>query len=70
MFKICSWGKGLPSQARIVILIQIALQAIPIFYMRCFLLLKTFMHELDMLMARFLWSGLGERICMLMARFL
>lgn len=47
----------MPSQAGRLVLIQSVLQAIPIYFMGCVLLPKSFLHELNMIMANFWWGG-------------
>lgn len=58
--KIRSWKEGMPSQVRRLVLIQSVLHAIPIYFMGCFLLPKSFVHERNMIMANFLWGGTSD----------
>ena len=57
--RLQGWRSKLLSNAGKATLIQAMVQAIPIFAMRCFKFPKSFVHELNMLMARF-WWGNGE----------
>lgn len=50
---IMSYRECQPSQAGRGILIQSILQSIPLYYMSCYLLPKSFIHELNMLFGPF-----------------
>lgn len=55
--RILSWRKCQPSQVSTEILIQSILQAIALYFIGYFLLPKSFVHELNMIMARFWWGS-------------
>lgn len=55
--RINSYNDCQPSQAGRAVLIQFVLQSIPLYYMGCFSLPKTFIHDFNMLLAKFWWSA-------------
>ena len=55
--KLQSWRGGLLSSAGREILVNTVAQVLPTYSMQCFLLPKTFCEELNMLIAKFWWSG-------------
>ncbi|KAL0434673.1 UNVERIFIED_CONTAM: hypothetical protein Sradi_0175200 [Sesamum radiatum] len=59
--RIEGWESRLLSQAGKGVLIKSVLQSIPIYVMSCFQLLKTFIHELESMMANFWWHSMGTR---------
>ena len=54
--RINGWNGRLLSQTGRVVLLQSVIQSIPIYIMSCFLLPKSFVHEINMLMADFWWG--------------
>lgn len=58
--KILSWKECQPSQAGKVILIQLILQLIPLYFMG-FFFAKNFCHELNMVMASFCWGSTKDK---------
>ena len=55
--KINGWSSKLLFCAGKAILIQVVAQAIPIYAMSCFTFSKAFVHDLNMLIARFWWGN-------------
>ena len=55
--KLQSWRGGLLSSAWREILVKTVAQALPMYSIQCFLLPKTFCEDLNMLIAKFWWSG-------------
>ena len=51
--RIQNWGGRLLAQAGKAVMIQAIGQAIPVYAMSCFKLLRGFLHELNMLLAAF-----------------
>lgn len=60
--KLQSWRDGFLSSAGHELLVKTVAQALPMYSMQCFLLPKLFCEELNMMIAKFWWSGdLGKR---------
>ncbi|KAL0340032.1 UNVERIFIED_CONTAM: hypothetical protein Sradi_4520000 [Sesamum radiatum] len=59
--KVMGWKEKLLSQAGKEVLIKSVLQAIPSYTMSCFLLPKTFVKELESILAYFWWGSLNEK---------
>ena len=60
--KLQSWRGGLLSSAGRELLVKTVAQALPMYFMQCFLLSKSFYEELNLMIAKFWWSrDSGER---------
>lgn len=59
--RVSSWKECQLSQAGKAILVQSVLQVILLYFMGCFLLPKNFLHELNMIMARFWWGNTSSK---------
>ena len=55
--RLRGWQSKLLSIARKAILIQAVVQAIPLYVMSCFKLPKSFVHDFNMIIARFWWGN-------------
>ncbi|KAM2190433.1 hypothetical protein ACFX1Q_026403 [Malus domestica] len=55
--KLQGWRGGLLSSAGKELLVKTMAQALPMYTMQCFLLPKSFCEELNMMIAKFWWSG-------------
>ncbi|KAM1884835.1 hypothetical protein ACFX14_037585 [Malus domestica] len=55
--KLHSWSGGLLSNAGRELLVKTVAQALPIYSMQCFLLPESFCEELNLMIAKFWWSG-------------
>ena len=60
-FRIHGRGGRLLSNAGRAVMIQAMGQAIPLYAMNCFKLPSGFLHELDMMLARFWWEDVGSK---------
>lgn len=59
--KIYGWGTRFLSQSGREVFVNFVLQAIPLYSMMCFLLPKTFCHDLKALIARSWWQKGHDR---------
>nr|XP_028952454.1 uncharacterized protein LOC114822290 [Malus domestica] len=55
--KLQSWRGGLLSSTGRELLVKTVAQALPLYSMQCFLLPKSFCEELNVMIAKFWWSG-------------